>query len=51
MAVQGFIQKKENQKLLAQINNAFNDQPDSEESKIQKKMRVKQANRFEREPW
>jgi len=51
MAVQDFIQKKESQDLLSQINNAFSDQPDSEEIKIQSKMRKKQAKRIEREPW
>ena len=51
MAVQDFIKKKENQKLVAQINKAFNDDPDSEESRTQSKMRLKQADKFEREPW
>lgn len=51
MAVQDFIKKKESQNLLSQINNAFSDQPDSEEVKIQSKMRQKQAKKLEREPW
>jgi metal-responsive CopG/Arc/MetJ family transcriptional regulator len=51
MAVQDFIKKKESQDLLSQINNAFSDQPDSEEIKIQINMRKKQAKKFEREPW
>ena len=51
MAVQDFIKKQENQKLLAQINDAFYNHPDYEESRIQSKMRLKQAEKFEREPW
>jgi len=51
MAVQDFIKKKESQNLLSQINNAFSDQPDSEEIKIQSNMRKKQAKKLEREPW
>lgn len=51
MAVQDFIKKKESHNLLSQINNAFNDPPDSEEIKIQSKMRQKQAKKLEREPW
>ena len=51
MAVQDFIKKKEGQNLLSQINNAFSDQPDSEETKIQSKMRRKQSKKLEREPW
>lgn len=51
MAVQDFIKKKESQNLLSQINNAFSDQPDSEEIKIQSNMRKKQAKKIEREPW
>ena len=51
MAVQDFIKKKESQNLLSQINNAFNDQPDSEEIELKKQMRKKQAKKLEREPW
>ena len=51
MAVQDFIKKKESQNLLSQINNAFSDHPESEEIKIQSKMRQKQAKKLEREPW
>ena len=51
IAVQDFIKKKESQNLLSQINSAFSDYPDSEEIKIQNKMRQKQAKKFEREPW
>ncbi len=51
MAVQDFIKKKESKNLLSQINNAFSDHPDSEELTIQSKMRQKQAEKLEREPW
>lgn len=51
MAVQDFIKKTENQNLLSQINNAFSDQADTEEIKLQGKMRQKQAKNLEREPW
>jgi len=51
MAVQDFIEKKKSHNLLSQINNAFNDHPDSEEIKIQSKMRKKQARKLEKESW
>ncbi|MCD6535159.1 MAG: CopG family transcriptional regulator [Deltaproteobacteria bacterium] len=51
MAVQEFIEKKKSYNLLSQINNAFNDHPDSEEIKIQSKMRKKQAQKLEKESW
>ncbi len=51
MAVQEFIKKKENQNLLSQINDAFNEQPDSQEIKLKTKMRKKQIKNLEREPW
>ena len=51
MAVQDFIKKNENQKLLSQINKAFSDYPDSEENKVHSKMRIKQLNNLERESW
>ena len=51
LAVQDFIKKNESRKLLAQINKAFDDQPDSEETEVQNKMRNKQLKRVEREVW
>ncbi len=51
LAVQDFIKKNENQNLLAQINKAFDDQPDSEESNVQNKMRNKQRKQLKREAW
>ena len=51
MAVQDFIEKKKSHNLLSQINNAFSDHPDSEEIKLQSKMRKKQARKLEKESW
>ena len=51
MAVQDFIEKKKSHNLLSQINNAFNDHPDSEEIKIQSQMRKKQTRKLEKELW
>jgi metal-responsive CopG/Arc/MetJ family transcriptional regulator len=51
LAVQDFIKKNQSRKLLAQINKAFDDQPDSEETEVQNKMRNKQLKRVEREEW
>jgi len=51
MAVQDFINKKESQNLLSQINNAFSDHPNPEDVDIQTSMRKKQAKQLEREPW
>ncbi len=51
LAVQDFIKKNQSRKLLAQINKAFDDQPDSEETEVQNKMRNKQLKRVEREVW
>jgi len=39
LAVQDFIKKRENQKMLAQINDAFGDGPDAEEEIVQSGMR------------
>ena len=51
MAVQDFIKKNENQKLLSQINKAVSDYPDSEENKVHSKMRKKQITNLERDSW
>ena len=51
MAVQDYIKKNESKNLLSQINNAFSGYPDSEEIKIQSKMRQKHAKISERESW
>lgn len=51
MAVQDFIKKNKGHNLLSQINDAFSDHPDSEELKVHRKMRQKQAKNLERESW
>jgi len=51
MAVQDFIKKNENKKILSQINKAFADYPDPEEKKIHNKMRSKQLDNLESESW
>ena len=51
MAVQDYIKKNESKNLLSQINNAFSDYPDSEETEIQSRMRQKHAKISERDPW
>ena len=51
IAVQDFIKKNENKKLLSQINKAFSDAPDSEEIKVHRKMLKKQLENLEREAW
>ena len=51
MAVQDYIKKNESKKLLSQINDAFSDHPDAEETTIQSKMRQKHAKMSERDPW
>lgn len=42
IAVSDFLKKCENQKLLAKINDAYDDFPDAEENEILQKMRKKQ---------
>jgi metal-responsive CopG/Arc/MetJ family transcriptional regulator len=51
MAVQDFIKKKESEQLLSQINKAFHDHPDAEESVVQSRVRQKQRQKLEKEPW
>lgn len=51
LAVQDFIKKKENQKIISQINKAFHDIPDSSEENLQNVMRQKQTKNLERESW
>ena len=51
MAVQDFIKKNENQNILSQINKAFSDLPDAEGIQLHNKMRKKQINNLEKEPW
>jgi len=51
LAVQDFIKKNENKKIISQINKAFSNTLDSEEQNLQNKMRLKQARNLERESW
>lgn len=51
LAVQDFIKKNENKRIILQINRAFSDNLDSEEKNFQNKMRLKQAKNLERESW
>lgn len=51
LAVQDYLKKQENRKLLAQLNAAYSDTPDEEESKISNSMRNKQRSIVEQESW
>ena len=51
LAVQDYIKKEESKNLLYQINNAFSDSPNSDESAVQGKMRVKHAKNIKSESW
>lgn len=47
LAVEEFIKRHENQKLLDEINKAYNDAPSAEEATYQQKMRRKQRDLVE----
>jgi len=51
LAVQDFIKKQESQKLLAQINKAFDDAPDTDEARLGKAMQTKQLQNLGDEAW
>ena len=51
LAVQDYLQKQENQTLLAQLNDAYADHPDEEERKISSSMKSKHGKIMEQEPW
>ncbi|MGB5598777.1 MAG: hypothetical protein WBM66_08665 [Thiothrix litoralis] len=52
MAMEDFIEKNKNRKLLAQINAAHgNDTPDAEEAQVQQRMKQKQLKNLETEAW
>jgi len=51
LAVQDFIKKLESQKLLAQINEAFDDVPDAHEGELNQAMRKKHLHSLKSEPW
>ena len=42
LAVQDYLKKQENQSLLAQLNEAYEDFPGEEEREISRSMRIKQ---------
>ena len=51
LAVQDYLKKLENQSLLAQLNEAYEDFPSEEEKGILKSMGIKQNKMMEQEPW
>jgi len=51
LAVQDYLKKQENQSLLAQLNEAYEDFPSEEERGISKSMRIKHNNIIEQESW
>ena len=51
LAVQDYLKKQENQALLAQLNEAYEDFPSEEERGISKSMRIKHNNIIEQESW
>ena len=51
LAVQDYLKKQENQSLLAQLNEAYEDFPSEEERGILRSMRVKHNKIIEQESW
>jgi len=51
LAVQDYLKKQENQSLLAQLNEAYEDFPGEEERKISKSMQIKHNQMVEQESW
>jgi metal-responsive CopG/Arc/MetJ family transcriptional regulator len=51
LAVKDYLQKQENQTLLAQLNEAYADHPGEEERKISSSMKSKHGKIMEQEPW
>ena len=51
LAVQVYLKIRENQSLLAQLNEAYEDFPGEEESEISKSMRIKHSKIIEQESW
>jgi metal-responsive CopG/Arc/MetJ family transcriptional regulator len=51
LAVQDYLKKQENQSLLAQLNEAYEDFPSEEERGISKSMQIKRNKMVEQEPW
>ena len=51
LAVQVYLKIQENQSLLAQLNEVYEDFPGKEESEISKSMRIKHSKIIEQESW
>ncbi len=51
LAMQEYLKKQENQSLLAQLNEAYEDLPSEEERGILQALRVKHNNIIEQESW
>ena len=51
IAVQDYLHKQENKSLLAQLNEAYSDQPSDEEKKVSKSAQAKHRKIVEQEPW
>lgn len=51
LAVKDYLQKQENQTLLAQLNDAYADHPDEEQRKISASMKSKHGKIMGQEPW
>ena len=51
LAVKDYLQKQENQTLLAQLNDAYANTPDEEERKISSSMKSKHGKIMGQEPW
>ncbi|MHB8091174.1 MAG: ribbon-helix-helix protein, CopG family [Syntrophales bacterium] len=51
LAVQDYLKKQENQSLLAQLNEAYDDFPPEKEREISESMRIKHKKIIEQESW
>lgn len=51
LAVQDYLKKQENQSLLAQLNEAYDDFPGEEEREISKALQNKHNKMIEQESW
>lgn len=51
LAVQDYLKKQENQSLLAQLNEAYDDFPREKEREISESMRIKHKKIIEQESW
>ena len=51
IAVEEFIKKSQQKKMLSEINEAFSDPPDQEEGQLQKKMKKRQQEIVGHDPW